>query len=102
MASLEDGADLHGKWLAAVVAFVHAYAATLALHLAILLYTAAVRADWATRPDTRLHEVVGCLLVVEVRGREDGFVHGCPKSDWSICLLRFACNNIVIDACLNI
>jgi hypothetical protein len=72
MACLKDGADLHGKRQAAVIALVHAYTCALALHLAILLNTPTVRADRSTRPDAGFHEGVRGLLVVEVRGRKDG------------------------------
>ena len=78
MAGLEDGPDLHGEGLAAVVALVDADPGALALHLAILLHPATVRAYRTARPDAGFHEGVGGFLVVEVRGGKDGFVHGAP------------------------
>lgn len=75
MAGLEDGSDLYGKWLAAVLALVHADAGALALHLAILLDATTVRANRTTRPDTGFRESIGGYAVMEVRGRKDGIAH---------------------------
>src|SRR5882672_2569727 len=76
VAGLENGADLHGKGLAAVVALVGAYAGALAAHLGIALHSAAMRAYRATRPDTGLYEGVGRFLIVKVGVGKDRFAHG--------------------------
>src|SRR6266705_1380881 len=76
MAGLEYSPDLDGKRLAAVVALVRTYAGALAAHLADTLYTAAMRAYWTLRPDTRFYEGISRFFVVKVRGGKDGFGHG--------------------------
>ena len=51
MAGLEDGADLHGEGLAALVALVSAYAGALALHLGNASGAIAMWANRAFGPD---------------------------------------------------
>lgn len=75
MARFEDGADLDGKRLAAVVALIGAYAGAFATHLGIALYAAAMRAYRAARPYTGLDKGVSFFFVVKVRGVEDGISH---------------------------
>src|ERR1051326_5637474 len=58
VARFEDGPDLHGKRLAAVVALVDADASALPLHLPIAFNAAAMRADRTTWPDARLDKLV--------------------------------------------
>lgn len=67
MAPLEDGADLDGEWLAALVAFVGADPGALAPHLTNTVNAATVRAHRTFRPNPRLHERAGSFLVVKVR-----------------------------------
>ena len=70
MAGLEDGTDLDGEWLAAGIAFVGAHAGALALQLADTLEAAAMWADRAIGPNTRLYEPVGGLFVMKMGVRE--------------------------------
>ena len=65
MALLEDGADLDGEGLLAVVALVHADPGALALQPVDLLGAAAMRADRAVRPQLRLDVVIGGFFAVE-------------------------------------
>jgi hypothetical protein len=68
VAGLEDGPDLYGEGLTAVVALIDADAGALALQLGDPVQTAALGADRAMRPDARLNVGVGGFLVVKVRG----------------------------------
>lgn len=71
VARFKDGPDLHGEWLAAVVALPDAYPGGLALQLAGVADHAALGADRAFRPETGLDESVSGCFVVEVRGGEN-------------------------------
>lgn len=75
MAGLENGPDLDGKGLAAVVALIGAYAGALAAHLADTLKAAAMRAYRAIRPDASLYILVGRFFVVELGFGKNA--HGC-------------------------
>lgn len=75
VAGLENGADFYGKRLAAVVAFVRAYAGTCAAHFADALNATAMRAYRAARPYTGLYVGVRGLFIVEVRLGKIGFAH---------------------------
>jgi hypothetical protein len=66
MAGLKYGADLHSKWLTAVVTLVCTYASAFATHLTDTLHTTAMRAYRAVRPDTRFYESIGGFFVVKV------------------------------------
>ena len=72
VARLEDGADLDGEWLAAVIALVHANAGALAFQLAAAIDHAAVRANAAIGPDARLDKLVCGFFIVKVGCREYG------------------------------
>ena len=76
MACFENGADLHGEWLAAVVALVNAYPGGLALHLRAVADHAALRAGRAMGPDAGFHVRIGGFFVVEVWGGKTGIGHG--------------------------
>lgn len=71
MAGLEDGANLYGEGLAALIALVEAQAGALAFQLSAAIHDAAMRADAALWPNMRLYELVGGFFVVKVRGRKD-------------------------------
>ena len=75
MAGFENGANLDGKGLAAVIALVSAYAGTLAVHLADALHAATVGAYWATRPKMGLYELVSGLFIVKVFCGKNGISH---------------------------
>lgn len=77
VAGLENGANLHGKRLAAVVAFIQAKAGRFAAHALVALHAAAVGADRAMRPDTGLYELVGGFFIMKMGLGKDGFAH-----DW--------------------
>ncbi len=66
VAGFENGADLHGERLAAVITLVCAYAGALAAHLAIALSAAAVRAYRAFGPDVRFNEGIRSFFVMKV------------------------------------
>ena len=78
MAIFEDGADLHRELLTALITFTQARARGFASKLAdtALIAIAAVRADWAGRPEISLYIVVSGLFILEVRGVEVGS-HDC-------------------------
>src|SRR5581483_11559490 len=67
VAGLEDGPDLDGEGLPALVALVRADSGGLAAHLANAIEAAAMRADGAVRPNARLNVGIVCLFAVEVR-----------------------------------
>jgi hypothetical protein len=71
---LENGADLHRKGLAALVALAKANARALAVQLADLccIAVAAVRADRTSRPKKRLDVFVSRWFGMEMWGIEDG------------------------------
>jgi hypothetical protein len=75
MARFEDRPDLDRKRLPAVVALVRSDPGAITAHRAVALDAAAVRADWAARPDASLNEPIGRFLVVEVRGGKNGCAH---------------------------
>jgi hypothetical protein len=72
VAGLEDGADLDGEWLAALIALVSADPGTLAAHLADALDTATVGADRTVWPYASLDEPIRRSLIVEVLVGKDG------------------------------
>ena len=71
VAGLEDGADLHGKGLAAGIALVGAYAGAFARQLAATVHNAAMGAYAALRPYAGLYPVVCGLFIVEMGGVKD-------------------------------
>jgi hypothetical protein len=75
-AVLEDGSDLHGELLAALVALVDAAAVCLALETSdpAGVGIAAMRAGRAVRPQGRFEVPEGLVFVLKVPFREDG--HG--------------------------
>ena len=75
MARLEDGPNLHGKRLTAVIALVGAYAGALADHLADSLKTAAMRANGTIWPDARFYKLICRFFIMEVQCGEDGLGH---------------------------
>lgn len=75
MATLENGPNLHGKRLAALIALVCAYTGTLAAHLADALYTTAMRAYRALRPKAGFYELVSRFFIVKVGLGKYGFGH---------------------------
>ena len=77
VAGLEDRPDLDRERLAAVVALVRADARTFAIHRAVALDAAAMRADGAFRPDTRFDESVSGFFVVKVCGGKNRVTHTC-------------------------
>jgi hypothetical protein len=66
VAGLENGSDLAGEWLAALVALVSAYASALALHLGNAIEAAAMRANGSVRPHVGFNPSVSCFLVVKM------------------------------------
>jgi hypothetical protein len=81
VAILEDGADLHGELLSALVALVNAVAGALAAHLRNAIEPAAVRADRTVRPHPSLYPGVARSLGLQCLGVENGLRHDqSPKS----------------------
>src|SRR5882672_3225190 len=68
MTRLEDGPDLDGEGLAAVVALVNAYPGALAAHLAIAFHATAMWAYRAARPYASLDKGVSFFFFVKVGG----------------------------------
>jgi hypothetical protein len=66
VAGLEYGANLHGEWLAALVALVGANSSAFAAHLGNAIHAAAMRAHRAIRPNPSLYKGIGRRFVVEV------------------------------------
>lgn len=77
MAGLENGADLDGKGLTAVVALIQANAGRFAAHQLVAIHAATVRAYRAMWPDTGLYELVGGFFVMKMGLGKNGFAH-----DW--------------------
>lgn len=75
VAGLENGADLNGERLAALVALVSADPGALTFHLADANAAGAVRADRAGRPDARFNEGISGFFVMELRGGKDRGSH---------------------------
>lgn len=75
MAFLENGADLHGKRLAAVLALPQADAGSLALKLVVAVYHATVRAYRAMWPKAGFNEGIGGFFVMKVWCGKYGFAH---------------------------
>lgn len=61
----KDRADLHGKWLTALVALVRADPRTLAPHLGNAIYPAAMGANRPIWPKQRFNPGISGLFVVE-------------------------------------
>jgi hypothetical protein len=82
MAALEESSDANGERLAALVALIKAGAGALALHLRDAFHAAAVRANRAFRPQSRLNVGKCLFFVVKMRGSQTGshffspYVHG--------------------------
>lgn len=66
MTVLENGADLYGERLAALVAFVGANASALALHLGNAFDSAAMRANWTVRPNSGFNPSISGGFVVKM------------------------------------
>src|SRR6266851_675034 len=76
VARLEDRPDLDRERLAAIVALVRTDPRRLAGHRPVALDAAAMRTDWAFRPDAGFDEAVSGFFVVEMRGGKNGLAHG--------------------------
>ena len=76
MARLEYGADLDGKGLAALVAFVRTYAGALALQFSNAIYATAMRANRPFRPYAGFNPRDSGRFILEGFGFKDRFGHG--------------------------
>lgn len=65
---LENGSNLHGELLTALVALVGADPGALAFHLGNSLHAAAMRADRTLRPQPGFEVRIGGFLIMEVLG----------------------------------
>ena len=79
MAGLENGSNLYGERLAALVAFVSTDPGGLAAHLRNALHAAAMGADRTVRPYVGFYPCVGGGFIVEVLGVENGLGHDEPR-----------------------
>jgi hypothetical protein len=72
MAILENGSDLDGEFLAALVALIGADPGSFAAHFRDAINAAAMRANWTFRPNARFNPSVSGGFVLQDFGFEDG------------------------------